>query len=76
MIKGAIKILIEANKPVYLRIGFVYKDDWSLVFDPADADVFQKTMFDPLINFLTATKVNGLLINCVDLYEYVSKIGY
>ncbi|CAI6365774.1 unnamed protein product [Macrosiphum euphorbiae] len=70
--KSAIKILIEANKPVYLRIGFVYKDDWSLVFDPADADVFQKTMFDPLINFLTTTKVNGLLINCVDLYEYVA----
>ncbi|XP_060864461.1 uncharacterized protein LOC132940746 [Metopolophium dirhodum] len=67
--KGVIRTLIEANKPVYTRIGFLYKDDWSSIFDPPDADVFQKKIFDPLVNFLNTFKVNGILINCEDIYN-------
>jgi len=67
--------LIEANKPVYTRIGFVYKDDWSSIFDPPDAGAFQKKIFVPLVNFLNTIKVNGILINCEYIYN-VSKIGY
>ncbi|XP_003246843.3 uncharacterized protein LOC100569633 isoform X1 [Acyrthosiphon pisum] len=69
--KDVIRTLIEANKPVYTRIGFVYKDDWSSIFDPPDADVFQTEIFDPLVNFLNTIKVNGLLINCEFIYNNV-----
>ncbi|XP_022168290.1 uncharacterized protein LOC111032321 [Myzus persicae] len=67
--KGTITSLVEANKTVYTRIGFVYEDDWPTIFDPPDAGVFQKDFFEPLINFLNASKVNGILIYCEYIYD-------
>jgi len=68
MIKGIIRSLVEANKPVYTRIGFDGTDDWGSIFNPPNADLFQTQKFEPLVNFLNTFKVNGLLINCANIY--------
>jgi len=75
MISDIIKTLVAANKNVYTRIGFEGTDDWGSIFNPSDANVFQTTKFDPLINFLNTFKINGILINCPNLYD-VSKIEH
>lgn len=75
MIKDIIRSLVEANKPVYTRIGFDSTDDWASIFNPPDAEVFQTKKFDPLVNFLIKFKVNGLIINSADIYN-VSKIKH
>eukprot|EP00102_Acyrthosiphon_pisum_P015791 XP_008186507.2 PREDICTED: uncharacterized protein LOC103310334 [Acyrthosiphon pisum] len=67
--KDIIRSLVEANKPVYTRIGFDGTDDWGSIFNPPDANVFQTKKFDPLVNFLNTFKVNGLLINCANIYN-------
>ncbi|XP_022168336.1 uncharacterized protein LOC111032354 isoform X2 [Myzus persicae] len=64
-----IRSLVEANKSVYIRIGFIYEDDWSSLFDPSDNDTFQKQMFDPLVNFLNEFKVNGIIIDFISIYD-------
>ncbi|CAI6364566.1 unnamed protein product [Macrosiphum euphorbiae] len=69
MIKDIIRSLVEANKPVYTRIGFESTDDWASIFNPPDAEVFQTKKFDPLVNFLIKFKVNGLIINSADIYN-------
>jgi len=68
MIKGIIKILREANKDVYIRIGFMKIEDWSSLFDPLDTGTFQKEMFDPLVNYLKTFKVNGIIIDFFSIY--------
>ncbi|XP_022168389.1 uncharacterized protein LOC111032392 [Myzus persicae] len=67
--KGIITSLVQANKTVFTRIGFVYDDDFPTIFDPPDTDIFQKNIFGPLINFLNTAKVNGILINCEYIYD-------
>ncbi|XP_022168501.1 uncharacterized protein LOC111032462 [Myzus persicae] len=67
--KGIITSLVEAKKTVYTSIGFVCEDDWPAIFDPPDTGVFQKDFFDPLINLLNASKVNGILIYCKYIYD-------
>jgi len=72
MIKDIIKSLVEANRIVYIHVGFTYGDDWSSIFDPQDADQYKTQKFDPLVNFLNTYKISGIFINCQDIY--VSKI--
>ncbi|XP_060866178.1 uncharacterized protein LOC132941939 [Metopolophium dirhodum] len=68
--KDIIRTLVEANKTVYTRIGFRGgKDEWIPIFNPTDEKVFQKQTFDPLVNFLNTFKINGLIINCEDIYS-------
>ncbi|XP_022168289.1 uncharacterized protein LOC111032320 [Myzus persicae] len=70
--KGTITSLVKANKTVYTSIGLLYNDNvdsWTAILDPMDASNFQDSFFDPLIKFLNASKVNGILIDCQDIYD-------
>ncbi|XP_026819192.1 uncharacterized protein LOC113557850 [Rhopalosiphum maidis] len=60
--ESAIKSLTEANKVVYLTIGFVNNDDWWSIFNPSDANEYKTQKFDPLVDFLNKYKLSGLFI--------------
>jgi len=60
--------LSEANKIVFLSIGFIDEDDWSSIFDPPDIDLYNTQKFNPLVEFLNKYKIGGLIINCRDIY--------
>lgn len=75
MIIGIFRALVDANIPVYTRIGFESMENWQAIFDPSDVNTFQAEVFGPLVNFLKKFKINGLLFNFGDLYK-VSEIEH
>jgi len=67
--------LTEANKVVYLSIGFMYDDDWWSIFNPKDHNEYETQIFNPLVDFLNKYKLSGLFIRFSLLLD-VSKIRH
>jgi len=67
--------LIEANKIVYLSLGFVYRQDWYSILCPEDANVVKTQKIDIIVNFLKKHNIHGLFIWFPDLLN-VSKIRH
>ncbi|XP_025206026.1 uncharacterized protein LOC112602260, partial [Melanaphis sacchari] len=63
-----IKSLHEANKIVYLILGFVNKTDWPSIFAPKDEEQYKKEKMGPLISFLNDFNISGLLMNIRKIY--------
>ncbi|XP_060846204.1 uncharacterized protein LOC132925858 [Rhopalosiphum padi] len=63
----AIKILTEANKNVYLSIGFLFDEDWCSILNALDENEYKTRIFDPLVGFLNKYKISGLFMCIPDM---------
>ncbi|XP_025190485.1 uncharacterized protein LOC112591049 isoform X2 [Melanaphis sacchari] len=66
---GAMRALKTANKVVYIQLGFYSGDDWPSILAPQDEEQFKKETMGPLVNFLNAYKISGLLLNIYRIYD-------
>ncbi|XP_026822234.1 uncharacterized protein LOC113561194 [Rhopalosiphum maidis] len=73
--ENIIQSLSEANKIVFLSIGFIDEDDWGTIFDPPDIDLYNTQKFNPLVDFLNKYKIGGLIINCRDIYVKIENLA-
>ncbi|XP_060834840.1 uncharacterized protein LOC132917882 [Rhopalosiphum padi] len=65
--ESTIKILTEANKNVYLSIGFIFHEDWCSILNALDENEYKTRIFDPLVGFLNKYKLGGLFMCIPDM---------
>lgn len=65
--EDAIKLLVEAQIPVIMAVGYFAEEPWGEIFDPKDQDLYNKRIC-PLIEKINELKLSGITLSVTDLY--------